>query len=103
LFRSCFQIAQGSTFGVREFLEEFLNGWTLGDDGQYHAVITEPNAERGNSFQKHFVLRMDDYLQVVEVYAITLLATVLQDVDLAISWVQSAPLPEENRQVRLLF
>ncbi|GAU30957.1 hypothetical protein TSUD_144050 [Trifolium subterraneum] len=40
----CFQLAQGSTFGVREFLEEFLNGWTL-SDGQYHyhAVITEPN------------------------------------------------------------
>lgn len=86
--------------GVREFLEEFLNGWTLGD-GQYDAVIAEANVEHGNSFERHFVLGIDEYLEVVEVFAITLLATVLEDVDLAISWVENAPLPEENRQVRV--
>ncbi|CAJ2665198.1 protein APEM9 isoform X2 [Trifolium pratense] len=94
---ACFQIAQGSTFLVRQFLHEFLNGWSL-EDGQYHAVIAEPNVECPTSFHNHFVLGIHDYLEVVEVYAVTLLATVLQDVDLAISWVQNAPLPEENRQ-----
>ncbi|CAL5186339.1 unnamed protein product [Lathyrus oleraceus] len=94
---ACFQIAQGSALGVREFLEEFLNGWTLGD-GKYDAVIAEANVEHGNSFERHFVLGIDEYLEVVEVFAITLLATVLEDVDLAISWVENAPLPEENRQ-----
>lgn len=83
--------------GVREFLEEFLNGWSLGD-GQYDAVIAE-GKEEGES---HFVLGIDEYLEIVEVYAITLLATVLKKVDLAVSWVENAPLPEENRQVRLL-
>ncbi|GAU30960.1 hypothetical protein TSUD_144080 [Trifolium subterraneum] len=52
---ACFQIAQGSTFGVPEFLEEFLSGWTLGD-GKYHALIAEPNVERQTSFEKHFEL-----------------------------------------------
>ncbi|XP_058722327.1 protein APEM9 [Vicia villosa] len=93
----CFQIAQGSALGVREFLEEFLSGWTLGD-GQYDAVIAEANVEHGSSLERHFVLGIDEYLEVVEVYAITLIATVLEDVDLAISWVENAPLPEENRQ-----
>jgi hypothetical protein len=85
LFRACFQIAQGSTLGVREFLHEFLNGWTLGDDRQYHAVTQQPKS----SFQKHFVLGIDEYLEVVEVYAVTLLATVVQDVHLAIAWGKS--------------
>ncbi|KAK7314327.1 hypothetical protein VNO77_32847 [Canavalia gladiata] len=97
---ACLQIAKGSTFGIQEFLEEFLNGWTL-EDAQYCAVITEANVEHGSRDERHFVLRTDNYLEVVEVYAITLLATVLKDVDLAISWVENALLPEENRQVLL--
>jgi hypothetical protein len=86
---------------VREFLEEFLNGWSLGD-GQYHAVIAEEKEGRESRFERHFVLGIDEYLEVVEVYAITLLAMVLKEVDLAVSWVENAPLPEENRQVRAL-
>lgn len=94
---ACLQIGQGSTLGVREFLEEFLNGWSLGD-GQYHAVIVEQNEERESRLERHFVLGIDEYLELVEVYAITLLATVLKEVDLAVSWVENAQLPEENRQ-----
>jgi len=86
--------------GVQEFLEEFLNGWSLGD-GQYHAVIPKVNEEGGSRFERHYVIGIDEYLEVVEVYAITLLATVLKEVDLAVSWVENAPLPEENQQVRV--
>ncbi|TKY44498.1 hypothetical protein E2542_SST30774 [Spatholobus suberectus] len=94
---ACFQIAQGSVLGVQEFLEEFLNGWSL-EDAQYCAVITETSVEGGSRDERRFVLGIDEYLEVVEVYAVSLLATVLKDVDLAISWVENASLPEENRQ-----
>lgn len=94
-FRACFQIAQGSALSVQQFLHEFLNGWTL-EHSQYSAVITEA-ASRDQS--PRFILPVDEYLQVVELYALTLLATVQKDVDLAISWVENASLPEENRQV----
>ncbi|XP_020221796.1 protein APEM9 [Cajanus cajan] len=94
---ACFQIAQGSTLGVQEFLEEFLNGWSL-EEAQYCAVITETNVEGARRDVRRFVLGTDEYLQVVEVYTFALLATVLKDVDLAISWVENASLPEENRQ-----
>ncbi|MED6161156.1 hypothetical protein PIB30_058088 [Stylosanthes scabra] len=93
----CFQIAEGSISGIREFLEEFLNGWNMVDD-QYVAVIPEANTECESKYNRHLVLGIDEYLEVVEVYVITLLATVLKDVDLAISWVDNASLPEENRQ-----
>ncbi|XP_027359139.1 protein APEM9 [Abrus precatorius] len=94
---ACLQIAQGSAFGVQEFLEEFLNGWNL-EDEQYCAAITEANVESGRRDERQLVLRIDKYLEVVEVYAVTLLGGVLKDVDLAISWVNNASLPEENRQ-----
>lgn len=49
--------------------------------------------------ERRIVLEINEYLEVVELYAITLLATVRKDIDLAISWVEDASLPEENRQV----
>lgn len=97
-FRACFQIAQGSESAlasVQQFLHDFLNGWSL-EHSQYSSVITEA-ASRDQS--PRFILPVDEYLQVVELYALTLLATVQKDVDLAISWVENASLPEENRQV----
>ncbi|KAH1160898.1 hypothetical protein AAZX31_01G001500 [Glycine max] len=94
---ACFQIAQGSESAlasVQQFLHDFLNGWSL-EHSQYSSVITEA-ASRDQS--PRFILPVDEYLQVVELYALTLLATVQKDVDLAISWVENASLPEENRQ-----
>ncbi|ESW24993.1 hypothetical protein PHAVU_004G178000 [Phaseolus vulgaris] len=94
---ACFQIAQGSGLGVQKFVEDFLNGWSL-EDARYCAVITETNVEDGSKEERRFVLEIHEYLEVVELYAVTLLATVRKDVDLAISWVENALLPEENRQ-----
>lgn len=96
--RACFQIADGSPFGVQQFLEEFLNGWIVGDE-QYCTVITEANSELESGHNLQFVLEIDKYMEVVELYTLTLLATVLNDVDLAISWVEKASLPEGKRQV----
>ncbi|KAL2626524.1 hypothetical protein AAZV13_07G115100 [Glycine max] len=93
--RACFQIAQGSALSVQQFLHEFLNGWTL-EHSQYSAVITEA-ASRDQS-RRFILLPIVEYLQVVELYAVTLLATLQKNVDLAISWVENASLPEENRQ-----
>jgi len=97
-FRACFQIAQGSGLGVQEFVEDFLNGWSL-EDARYCVVITETNVEDGSKEERRFVLEIHEYLEVVELYAVTLLAKVRKDVDLATSWVENASLPEENRQV----
>ena len=59
--------------------------------------------EHESRYDRHLVLGIDKYLEVVEVYAVTLLATALKDADLAISWVENASLPEENRQVNKGF
>ncbi|OIV92133.1 hypothetical protein TanjilG_18705 [Lupinus angustifolius] len=98
----CSQIEQGSDLDhVQQYLEDFLNGWNPVDP-QYATLIAEPNVDCETRYGRHFVLEIDQYLQLVELYVVTLLATVLKHVDLAISWVENnASLPEENRQALL--
>lgn len=101
--RACFQISDGSSFGVREFLEEFLSKWNCVDEQYYVLVGAEANVDCMARSERHFILGVDEYVEVVEVYAVTLLATVLQDMHLAISWVEKAALPEEKRQVYIYY
>ncbi|OWM86895.1 protein APEM9 isoform X2 [Punica granatum] len=88
----CFQISEGST-GVGEILEEFLGNWNYVDAGYYTPVDKEENSNC-----KHFVLTLDKYLEVAEIYVLTVLGRILNDGDLATSWVEKAALPEEKRQ-----
>ncbi|CAL5415818.1 unnamed protein product [Camellia sinensis] len=53
----------------------------------------------GGSFGS-FLLAVDKYLEVVEVYVVTLLGMVVRDIDHAICWVEEATLPEEKQQVK---
>ncbi|KAE9462876.1 hypothetical protein C3L33_05210, partial [Rhododendron williamsianum] len=93
----CFQISEGPCTGSREFLEEFLGKWRF-VDGQYYVLATaESNVGCIEGAGGHFVLHVDEYLEVVEAYVVTL-AMVLKDVGHAISWVEQAKLPEEKRQ-----
>ncbi|KAK9989598.1 hypothetical protein SO802_029837 [Lithocarpus litseifolius] len=84
---ACFQISDGSSFGVREFLEEFLSKWNCVDERYYVLVGAEANLDCMARSERHYILGVYEYVEVVEVYAVTLLATVLQDMHLAISWV----------------
>ncbi|KAF7153872.1 hypothetical protein RHSIM_Rhsim01G0109900 [Rhododendron simsii] len=93
----CFQISEGPCTGSREFLEEFLGKWRF-VDGQYYVLATaDSNVGCVEGAGGHFVLHVDEYLEVVEAYVVTL-AMVLKDVGHAISWVEQAELPEEKRQ-----
>ena len=73
--RACFQISEGSSFGVREFLEEFLSKWNCVDERYYVLVGAEANVDCMARSDRRFILGVDNYLEVVEVYAVTLLAT----------------------------
>ncbi|KAH6798001.1 hypothetical protein C2S52_022555 [Perilla frutescens var. hirtella] len=97
----CFQLSEGLSTTAQGFLEEFVNSWMYVDDQYYplsgaEATVTDTG---GSCFP--FSISLDKYLEVVELYVVTLLATTLKDVDLAISWVDKAVLPMEKRQVLL--
>ncbi|EOY32190.1 hypothetical protein QUC31_019520 [Theobroma cacao] len=95
---ACFQISEGSAFGLREFLEEFLNKWSYVDEQYYVLASAERNLNFKEGCDSHFVLGIDKYIEIVELYVVLLLGTVSSDVNLAISWVEQAALPEKKRQ-----
>lgn len=97
--RVCFQISAGLSLGIREFLEEFLSKWHL-VDGRYSVLVdanVDANVQKG--CDERSFLGIDEFMEVVEIYAVTLLGKTLKDLDLAIAWVEKAAIPEERRQV----
>ncbi|KAK2988346.1 hypothetical protein RJ640_001531 [Escallonia rubra] len=93
----CLQIQEGPT-SVREFLEEFLSNWKFVDERCYVLATAEANTVYEEECDNRSVLEVDKYLDVVEVYIVTLLAVALHDMEHAISWVDKATIPEEKRQ-----
>ncbi|KAL5699757.1 hypothetical protein ACHQM5_030615 [Ranunculus cassubicifolius] len=87
---ACFQISDGSYSGLCEFLDDFLAQWRGADGQSYVPLSAEENA--------HSVLEIEDYLEVVELYTVTLLGGLLSKIDVAIAWVEKAQLPDEKRQ-----
>lgn len=90
--RVCLQIPDGPSAEVQEILEEFLMKWRY-VDGKYYTVASM------EEFSNQISLGVDKYLEIVELYVITFLGRILGNLDLAISWVEKFPLPEEKRQV----
>ncbi|KAJ0035853.1 hypothetical protein Pint_25457 [Pistacia integerrima] len=91
---ACLQISEESYVGVREFLEDFLSKWSYEDEKHYIVIDAEKKVDPTEGCDGHSVLGIDQYSEVAEMYAVTLLGTVLNDVDLAISWIEKASLPE---------
>lgn len=102
-FRACFEISEGSTFGVKQFLEEFLGKWRYVDEQYYVPAGREPNVVCMGGCDRSFTLGIGEYLEVVDVYVVTLLGSVLNDMEHAFSWVEKAELPEEKRKVKHIF
>ncbi|KAF8038674.1 hypothetical protein BT93_B1267 [Corymbia citriodora subsp. variegata] len=94
---ACLQISEGFP-GVRELLEEFLSNWSYVDEKYYSPVNAEANVNCMKICDGHFVLGVDKYLEIVEIYASTLLARILGEFELAINWVEKAALPKDKRQ-----
>ncbi|KAL5979387.1 hypothetical protein ACLOJK_019285 [Asimina triloba] len=99
-FRACFQLSEGYSSGLQEIFEEFLCKWKYVDRKGYVLENRRPHAtaDEGYSF-----LAVEKYLEVSEVYIFTLLRAALGDIDLAISWVEKAELPEEKPEVGCIF
>lgn len=90
---ACIQVSRSvTTATVQEFVEDFLANWQLGDQGYFIAPV-----DSASGCESH-VLRVEEYLEVAQFYALALLGTAKKDAYSSISWVESAQLPEEARQ-----
>ncbi|CAN1170791.1 Protein APEM9 [Linum perenne] len=97
----CFQISEGSLVDMKEFLEDFLSKWIFVDERFYVLGGAESTIKVHEEGDRRNSLDVETFLAVAEVYAVTLLGKHLKEFDLAISWLEKAALPEENRQVLL--
>ncbi|WMV59453.1 hypothetical protein MTR67_052838 [Solanum verrucosum] len=94
----CLQIPDGPSAEVKEILEEFLMKWRY-VDGKYNTIANvEADVSYKEEFSNQISLRVDKYLEIIELYVITFLGRILGNFDLAISWVEKYPLPDEKRQ-----
>ncbi|KAL2553875.1 3-phosphoinositide-dependent protein kinase-1 [Forsythia ovata] len=94
----CFQMSEGLLTDAQGFLEEFLNNWRYVDQRYYLLSSAEANASDIEGSCYRCSIGVDKYLEIVELYVVSLLAMAIKDIDLAISWVDKAMLPEEKRQ-----
>ncbi|XP_011078192.1 protein APEM9 [Sesamum indicum] len=94
----CFQMSESPSTTVQGSLEEFLKNWRFVDNRYYPVFSAEGSASDPEGSCFRFSIGVDEYLEVVELYVITLLAMTKQDTDHAISWVEKAMLPMEKRQ-----
>ncbi|MQM07504.1 hypothetical protein Taro_040337 [Colocasia esculenta] len=94
---ACMQIAEGSTSTIRATFEEFLGEWKY-VEGHSLLFLNEEEKCTTSYGIKWSHLSLEKFLDIVEVYAITILGVVVNDIDLAISWTEKAELPEERRQ-----
>lgn len=93
----CFHMSEGHLTVAQGFLEEFLNNWKYVDQRYYLLLNAETNASNVKESCYRCSIGVDDYLEAVELYVMSLLAMTIKDIDLAISWVDKAMLPEERR------
>ncbi|XP_016440509.1 protein APEM9-like isoform X1 [Nicotiana tabacum] len=94
----CLQIPDVPSSEVREILEEFLRKWRYVDGKYYTLESVEADVPCSEEFSNQISLGVDKYLEIVELYVITFLGRILENLDFAISWVDKASLPEEKRQ-----
>lgn len=92
-------MSEGLSTTVQGFLEEFLDSWIYVDDRYYPLSGAEARVSDTGGSCFTYSIGVDKYLEVVELYVVTLLAATVKDTDLAISWVEKAMLPMEKRQV----
>ncbi|CAA0842177.1 3-phosphoinositide-dependent protein kinase-1-putative [Striga hermonthica] len=94
----CLQMSESLSTTAQGFLEEFLDNWLYVGDRYYprSGSVDSASGTEGSSFM--FPIGVHEYFEVVELYVITLLATTLNEMDLAISWAEKAMLPIEKRQ-----
>ncbi|XP_006344940.1 uncharacterized protein [Solanum tuberosum] len=94
----CLQIPDGPSAEVKEILEEFLMKWRYVDGKYYTIANMEADVSYMEEFSNQISLRVDKYLEIIELYVITFLGRILGNFDLAISWVEKSPLSDEKRQ-----
>ncbi|XP_020243446.1 protein APEM9 [Asparagus officinalis] len=94
----CMQISEGYSSNLSTTLEEFLEKWVYLKDEVDVLPKSELQDAQFEGCRWQASIPLEKYLEVADIYAITILGRVLHKPDVAVSWTERAGLPEEKRQ-----
>ncbi|KAJ1698209.1 hypothetical protein LUZ63_006721 [Rhynchospora breviuscula] len=99
------QVKDGFKLELREILEEYLSKWEYMIDAGVYALREDKTNKLSsntleNDHKRRYFLSCEFYLEVAAIYTVKLLARSFHNIELAISWVDSADLPQDGREVR---
>ncbi|XP_078446848.1 3-phosphoinositide-dependent protein kinase-1 [Wolffia australiana] len=91
---ACMQMAEGFSSDLKDTFDEFLGNWKYVEG---HAFVL-PNEERFSKSIISHILPIETYTDILEVYAVNVLGTLLKDINHAVSWTEKMAMPEEKRK-----
>ena len=94
------QISEGYSANLRTIFEDFLEKWVYLKEESNVLPKAELHSSSFEGCLWQSAIPVEKYLEITDVYAITILGMVLHKPDVAILWTERAGLPEEKRQVR---
>ncbi|KAJ3698665.1 hypothetical protein LUZ61_002370 [Rhynchospora tenuis] len=100
------QAKEGFKLELREILEEYLSKWEYMVDAGVYALREDETDNLSsntleNDHKRQYFLSCEFYLEVATVYTVKLLSRSFCNTELAISWVDSADLPQDGREALL--
>ncbi|GJM97515.1 hypothetical protein PR202_ga14447 [Eleusine coracana subsp. coracana] len=90
------QMAAGSVSDLRSIFEEYLAKWRYTKDEVY--VLNREQESSSNGLVVTSFMSSEQYFEVAELYTVTFLSIVSQEIGTAISWAEKAELAEQDRQ-----
>ncbi|KAK3122050.1 hypothetical protein QOZ80_8BG0664490 [Eleusine coracana subsp. coracana] len=90
------QMATESVSDLRPIFEEYIAKWRYTNDEVY--VLNREQDSSSNGLAVISVMSTEQYFEVAELYTVTFLSIVSQEIETAISWAEKAELVEKDRQ-----
>ncbi|TVU07694.1 hypothetical protein EJB05_41059 [Eragrostis curvula] len=90
------QMAAGSVSDLRPIFEEYLSKWRYTNDDVH--VLNREQDISSNGLVVTSVMSTEQYIEIAELYTVTFLSIVSQEIETAISWALKADVKEQDRQ-----
>lgn len=95
----CLQVHEGESLVAQDTLEEFFEGWIF-SQGELCYILLEVERRKspwGRIWTCSHLSR-EKYMQIIELYTLSVLVKGLKNAQLALNWLKKADLSEEERQ-----
>ncbi|KAH9306000.1 hypothetical protein KI387_010404, partial [Taxus chinensis] len=95
----CLQVHEGECLIAQDTLDEFFKGWIF-SQGEFCYVLSDAERQKAPWGRRWTCSQLPrkKYMQIVELYACSVLVKGLKKAELALNWLEKADITEEERQ-----